>query len=261
MKRPTRLYAMHCGYEGGDLACFDPFDAHVGTKVEIPYFFYVIEHPDGVVLFDTGAHRAFIDGATERLGSAADAFDIHMEPGDDLASQLLSLGIQVKDVPHVALSHLHYDHAGGLDTLSNAMIHVQHNELVFAHWPPVYQRSLYIQDDFREATIRWNEIDGEHDIFNDGSLLLFPTPGHTPGHQSLLVLLAERPVILIGDAAYLPNKMRERILPGIVWSADAMIASWERIEQLEREHGAQLLFTHDIDWQNTTKVGPEGWYQ
>lgn len=144
--------------------------------------------------------------------------------------------------------------------LSGAVVHVQHNELVFAKWPPVYQRSLYIQTDF-SGTTTWNEINGEHDLFNDGSLRLFPTPGHTPGHQSLLVVLPGRSVILIGDAAYLPGKMRARILPGIVWSADAMIASWERIEHVEREYQAQLLFTHDIDWQASTKVGPEQWYE
>jgi glyoxylase-like metal-dependent hydrolase (beta-lactamase superfamily II) len=68
-------------------------------------------------------------------------------------------------------------------------------------------------------------------------------------------------IILLADAAYMLSKMRERSLPGIVWSPDAMVASWMRIEALEREHDATLYTTHDLDFRERMKLAPEGWYE
>jgi len=110
-----RVYAFHGGGEIADMSVFDPFHPEVGTKVEIPYFFYVVAHPGGNVLFDTGGHPALIDDPRERLGEAADAFEVTMEKGDDVVSQLGAAGFAPADVEHVVLSHLHYDHAGGIE--------------------------------------------------------------------------------------------------------------------------------------------------
>ena len=85
------------------------------------------------------------------------------------------------------------------------------------------------------------------------------TPGHSRGHQSLLVKLdSGRTVFLLADATYLLAKMRERALPGVLWSPDAMVASWERIEALEREHDAMLIATHDLDYRERIKLAPDG---
>lgn len=256
----TRLYAFHVGGEMADMAVFDPFDPAVGTSIEIPYFFYLIQHPEGNILFDTGAHPSLMDNPHDRLGPAADTFIIKMRPGDDIPSKLGGLGLGERDVPHVALSHLHYDHAGQIALVPDATFYVQSTELAFAHWPAVYQRALYVSADF-DLPVAWKELRGEYDVFNDGTVVLFPTPGHTPGHQSMLVRLEERPQILVGDAAYLPSKMAERILPGIVWSPDAMVESWELIEEYQRRYNAEVICTHDLDWQGKTKLGPEAWYE
>ena len=68
-------------------------------------------------------------------------------------------------------------------------------------------------------------------------------------------------VILLADAAYLLAKMRERALPAVLWSPDAVVASWERIEALEREHDALLLATHDLDYRERVRLAPEQWYE
>jgi N-acyl homoserine lactone hydrolase len=68
-------------------------------------------------------------------------------------------------------------------------------------------------------------------------------------------------VILLADAAYLLAKMRARLLPGILWSPDAMIATWDRIEELEREHDATLMTTHDLDYRERVKLAPDAWYE
>jgi glyoxylase-like metal-dependent hydrolase (beta-lactamase superfamily II) len=244
-----------------DWAAFDPFDERVGTKVYNPYFVYVITHPHGTVLFDTGIHPAMGVDPVARLGPAAAAFDTRLGPEDHIEACLGRIGMTPGDIDLVIVSHLHFDHAGGLQWLTHAPVLVQREELNFARNPPVYQRLIYVPDDF-EHGLQWRELDGDHDVFGDGRLMALSTPGHSRGHQSLLVKLdSGQTVFLLADAAYLLAKMRERALPGVLWSPDAMVASWERIEALEREHDAMLIATHDLDYRERIKLAPEGWYE
>ena len=256
----TRLFAFHCGDERGDWASMDAFDVRVGTKIDIPYFFYLIQHPAGNVLFDCGGHPDLAVNPAARLGQAASAFEVHLTDDDRLEARLASVGLTLADITHVAISHLHYDHCGGLEFLRHSTIHVQGSELPFAYWPPVYQRSLFVRADF-DHPLRWHELHGPHDVFGDGSVVLFPTPGHTPGHQSMLVRLPQSAAILVGDAAYLPEKMRARALPPVVWQPDVMVLSWDRIEEVQRANKAVLLFSHDLEFARSTRLAPDEWYE
>jgi N-acyl homoserine lactone hydrolase len=255
-----KLHAFPAGGEIADMSVFSPFHPEIGTKVEIPYFVYLIEHPQGNVLFDSGGHPDLIDKPDEYLGPAAEAFEVTMKPGDDVVSRLATIGISPADVGHVAHSHLHYDHAGGVQFFPDATFYIQERELQFAYWPPVYQREIYLKADF-DHDVNWLELEGEHDIFGDGKLVLFPTPGHTAGHQSLLVRLDSGPVILVADASYGPYNIDNDELPGLLWSPDAMVSSWRRIRALARKENARLIFTHDLDYAAKTKVAPEGFYE
>ena len=256
-----RLYALHCGGDYMDWAAFDPFDERVGTKVYNPYFMYVITHPDGTVLFDSGVHPQMGTDPVARLGPAAASFEVLMTEDDTVDRRLASIGMKPTDIDLVAQSHLHFDHAGGLEWLTHAPVLVQREELSFALDPPVYQHLIYVRGDY-EHELNWQELDGDHDIFGDGRLVLLSTPGHTKGHQSLMVRLdSGQTVILLADAAYLLAKMRERALPALLWSPDAMVASWERLEALEREHEAMLIATHDLDYRERVKLAPEAWYE
>jgi len=257
---PARLCALHCGGDMMDMAAFDPFDPHVGTKVYNPYFFYVIQHPRGNVLFDSGAHPDLGTDPRSRLGDAAADFGVRLSPTDHIERRLATIGLAPRDIDVVVQSHLHFDHAGGLAWLSHAPILVQREELAFARNPPVYQRLIYVQRDF-DMDLDWRELDGEHDVFDDGRLVVIPTPGHTRGHQSLLVRLDGGTVFLLADAAYLLGKMRSRSLPGVLWSPDAMIESWDRIEQIERDEHARLMTTHELDFQTSVKLAPDDFYE
>jgi N-acyl homoserine lactone hydrolase len=260
MTDPMRLYALHCGGDLSDMATFDPFDEHVGTKVYNPYFMYVITHPEGTVLFDSGVHPAMLTDPASRLGDAAAAFQVKMTEDDTVQRCLARIGMVPSDIDLVAQSHLHFDHAGGLEWVRHAPVLVQREELAFAMNPPVYQRDIYVRADF-DHDLQWRELDGDHDIFGDGRLTLLSTPGHTRGHQSLMVKLDSQVVILLADAAYLLAKMRARLLPGVLWSPDAMIASWDRLEGLEREHDALVMTTHDLDYEERVKLAPGAWYE
>jgi N-acyl homoserine lactone hydrolase len=257
-----KIHACHCGGDVSDMAVFDPFDAAVGTKVYNPYFFYVIEHPKGWLLFDSGVHPALRDDPRSRLGDAADAFAVEMDDDQDLFSQLGKLGLAPGDITAVVQSHLHFDHAGGLEHLSHAPIYVQEAELRFARNPPVYQQDIYVQADFA-GDLDWRLLDGDHDLFGDGSIRIISTPGHTAGHQSLFVGLEGQPMMLLADASYLLAKLRDRLLPAgaVCWSADAMVASWLKIEELERQTGAKLVCTHDLDYRETVPIAPDGCWE
>ena len=255
-----KLYAFNVGTELVDIANFDPMGPEVGTKVRTPYFFYVVAHERGPVVFDTGAAPRFMDVFDPDAPGDYDGPKIIMRPGDDLQSKLASIGVAPEDVEHVVLSHLHLDHAGGVGLFPNATFHVQAAELAFARDPPVYQRGFYFPEDW-DLPVDWNELDGETDLFGDGSLILFETPGHSKGHQSLLVELDGTPVILVADAAYSPRNLDERKLPAILWNPDAMVESWERIEDWRDRHGAKLLYTHDLTWQDSVRLAPDAWYE
>ncbi len=260
MADPIRIFALHCGGDVCDRAAFDPFDAAVGTKVYNPYFIYVITHPKGNVLFDSGAHPDLRVDPVARLGPAGADFEVKLSADDHLEACLARIDMTPKDIDYVVQSHLHFDHAGGLPWLTHAPVFVQREELEFASDPPPYQESVYVAADF-EGDHDWQQLDGDHDLFGDGRLMILSTPGHTRGHQSLLVKLAGQTVILLADATYLLEKMRARALPAVIWSPDAIIATWERIEELEREHDARLLPTHELDFRDSVRIAPGGWYE
>jgi N-acyl homoserine lactone hydrolase len=257
-----KIHACHCGGDVSDMAVFDPFDPKVGTKVYNPYFFYVIEHPHGLVLFDSGVHPALRTDPRGRLGDAADAFAVEMDADQDVVSQLARLDLRPTDISAVVQSHLHFDHAGGLEFLAHVPVYVQDAELRFARNPPIYQQDIYVQADFAHD-LDWHTLDGDHDLFGDGAIRIISTPGHTAGHQSLLVALDSRPILLMADASYLLRTMRDRRLPAgaVVWSPDAMVSSWLRIEQLERETGAELVCTHELDFRTHVPIAPEACWE
>ena len=125
-----RLYAFHCGTERSDWAVFDPFDERVGEKILSPYFFYLVSHPEGWVLIDTGLHRALRTDPRAYLGDMADAFFVErLDESDDVVAKLASVGLEPTDIGHVVQTHLHFDHAGGLQHFPHATIYVQASEL------------------------------------------------------------------------------------------------------------------------------------
>lgn len=251
-----RIYAFHCGGDRSPTAIYDPFDATPGEIVYGPYFFFLVEHPEGRVLFDSGVHPKWAESAA----ADDDTFVLEVTADDLVLNRLSTLGLRPEDIQHVVASHLHFDHAGGLQFFPQARVYTNETELRFAYWPAVFQRDFYDRDDF-DHPLNWVTTEGDYDIFGDGSVMIIPTPGHTPGHQSLVVELAGGTHVLAGDASYWSTKMRERRLPAIVWSPEAMVRSWARLEELERTRGARLIFTHDVDYLESKPLAPEKWYE
>jgi glyoxylase-like metal-dependent hydrolase (beta-lactamase superfamily II) len=205
--------------------------SHQWTR-PLPINAYVIEHREGLVLFDTGQDRAgvtdpeyFPPGFTGFLYDRLNRFDIG--PDQTLTRQLAAIGHHIDDVHTVALSHLHHDHIGGLPELGHARILVSDLEWSAIKQPLPALRG-FLKNHIELDGLRWSMVHPEpladpslmpftngHDLFGDGSLVLLPTPGHTPGSLSLLVRRPGRaPLLMVGDLTYDAELLAAGIVPG-----------------------------------------------
>jgi len=238
----VRLYGMVCGWLTGPARLFvarEPEDA----RLRVPVLAYLVVHPRGAVVFDSGMHLAVQSDPETRIGPLSRVFDVEFAPGQELSAQLERVEVAPTEVRWLVNSHLHFDHAGGNDQVPNAQLVIQAREWWAAHEPDLMERNGYALQDYDFGQDRL-EIDGEHDLFGDGSVTCIPTYGHTAGHQSLRVRLDSGDVVLTGDACYLRRTLEELALPLLIHDRADMLASLERLRRL-RDGGARLLFGHD----------------
>jgi N-acyl homoserine lactone hydrolase len=249
----VRLRAFTCGWLSGPLGLF--LENEPGA-IRVPVPSFLVEHPRGMVLFDTGLHPDAGRDPKARLGRAARLFTVELRPADTLAARLASLDCDPAAIRWAINSHLHFDHAGGNAQLPNA---------VFLHQRAEWDAG---RDDHQVAANVYNPLDydlgqdvllldGEHDVFGDGSVVCLPTPGHTPGHQSLRVRLSGGDVVLTADSCYLRRSLEEWHLPAACHDRAASLRSLERLRAL-RAGGATLVFGHDPDgWASVPQAPAE----
>lgn len=210
---------------------------------------YLIEHPRGLVLYDTGLDpRAALD-AVDVYGPLAEHIHLEFTPEQRLDRQIRALGYEVEDVRHVVLSHLHFDHAGGMSTFPQAQFWVGEGEMPYALWPDPLQAGYYRQEDLLAAlSFRWMEVPGlDHDMFGDGSVTLVPTPGHTPGHLAMVVRLPGRNFVLTGDAAHHKDALTTLMPKPGDCDAHEAVRSLRRLKLLEASADATVWVAHDGD--------------
>lgn len=247
----VRMYALECGRLTGRWK--DMMEGEEGD-VDVPIPAYLIEHPKGSVLFDTGMHPDLQTDPGGRLGERMTRiFKFHYQPGDEVSAQIAAIGRDPAKVTHVVNSHLHFDHCGGNHLIPNATLVVQKREYEVGMDA---ERAAQFGFDKRDIDLGHpvKSVDGEHDIFGDGRVVCLPTHGHTPGHQSLKVRLDSGEVVLAGDACYFCRTLRERRLPRFVHDRDAMLASLQKLADLETG-GARIFFGHDAEFWATLPKG------
>ncbi|MGK4578560.1 N-acyl homoserine lactonase family protein [Kitasatospora sp. HPMI-4] len=226
-----------------------------------PINVYVIEHEDGLVLFDTGQDRASVtDPGYFPGGLSGLAYKrlARFEIGEDqtLTAQLAAQGYDIADVKAAIISHLHQDHIGGLRELAHADIWVSAEEWASLHEPRPELRGL-LRDHIELPGLRWRHPDFQptpdiapfaqgHDLFGDGSLVLVPTPGHTPGSMSLLVRRPGRdPLLMVGDLTYDDHLLEEGHIAG-VGEKDQLHATTAQVNEFRRRNpGLKILAAHD----------------
>jgi len=238
--------------------------------IQIPVGFFVIKHPKGTVLFDTGNNDKIItDGSY--WGPFLKALNPVRTPDVAIDTQLAKIGLKPDDVTFVVPSHLHLDHGGNISKFPNSTILVQRDELKNAFWPDENTQGPYILDDFsylRKGLYQTPipnrgkliQLDGDLDLFRDGTVRIRKWPGHTPGSQMMLVKLAKTgTLILTGDTIYFRENVEKNIPPNVVlaWNPTGILRAYEYVRFLQATEGAEYFTAHDPDAFKALKKAPE----
>jgi glyoxylase-like metal-dependent hydrolase (beta-lactamase superfamily II) len=174
---------------------------------------------------------------------------VHWRRPLTLASQLEQFAVKPADIKYIAISHTHPDHIGNVELFPQSMLLVQKAEY---EWPSPSGGAR-----FQEAH-PVTKLEGDHDIFGDGSAVILATPGHTPGHQSLLVKLPKTgAVVLSGDAVHFRDNWDHRRVPSANYDKDQTLASMQRIADVMAKEHAQLWINHDKAQRDTLKMAPD----
>jgi N-acyl homoserine lactone hydrolase len=210
-------------------------------EIDIPVPSWLVRHEQGDVLFDVGLH-ASLATSTESLGWLAKIFTPILDESGTIGPRLRERDIDPAGALTVVISHCHYDHVGGLSELPNARVIVQADEWAAAmsaeDLAEGYDRALY---DLGHDVVT---VDGEHDIFGDGTVLCWPTPGHTCGHQSLKVETDRGPTILTADACYFEQTLADGRLPGFGYDLEQQARSLDLLRR-EQQAGTTIIPGHD----------------
>ncbi len=159
-----------------------------------------------------------------------------------LRAQLAGIGVEPGQITHVAFSHTHGDHVGNANLFASATLYIQQAEYDAAFGPDAASKwnfPVTSYDKLRASkTVKLN---GDYDVFGDGSVMIIATPGHTPGHQSLLVKLPKRgPVILSGDMVHLRDNWLQRRVPSFNFDREQSLQSMDRVARIMAATGAEL---------------------
>lgn len=249
----VKIYAMTCGWLTSDLSMML---AGKEGKIRFPVPAYLIDHPQGKVLFDTGLHPQCAHDAPGRIGFLSEFFQVQFREGEDIKSRLEALDIDANRIEFLVNSHLHFDHTGGNELVPNAKIIIQEKEWEAGQTPEFIKDNGYSKADYNHGHLI-QTVNGEHDVFGDGTIVTIPTFGHTPGHQSLKVRLDSGDVILTADACYLKETLTNLHLPGLVHNRSQMLDSLLLLRKLQRA-GARIFYGHDPEfWQQVPQAPKE----
>lgn len=219
--------------------------------VRFPMPAFLIEHEQGLVLFDTSFTPDLNDDPHAVLGDLADALKIETEPGHRIDTQINKLGFDLEAVTHVVLSHAHIDHAGGLSLFPHAKFVIGPGEFEWSRNPSEKQAHLYRPEDTQPAEgFDWTVLQGpELDLFGDGSIRIFHTPGHTPGQLSCLVSLGSQKIMLTGDTVHLREAWDWEAPNPDDWDPQVAVESIKLLKQIVEAEDARLWIGHDpLDW-------------
>lgn len=255
-----RLYVFTSGSLGG----FPKAALQIGGQGNIdwaPVGFYVIKHPKGNVIFDTGNNDKTITNPDGWWGPLAKGFGLKMTKDDAMAAQLAKIGMKTTDIKYVVVGHMHLDHGGNVSQFPHATFVIQDDEMKAAWWPDVGYSIYYIPGDF-EDTKKYNMIrlKGDLDLFNDGSFRIYRAPGHTPGSQFAVVRLPKAgSIILTSDTVYLKENLEKNLIPPIpgTWSPMGMYEGYQKIRLVRDVENAQIFYGHDPEVFKATKKAPE----
>ena len=238
-----RMYVFNCGeILIRDISHWSP-GVNPGRQFEFSNNCYLIRHAKGWMLWDSGYPDAF--AARPEGVVAPSGLNVGRLPRT-LASQLGEIGLTPSDITHLAFSHMHGDHVGNAGLFSRATLYIQEAEYDAAFGPEFATFSFNPTAYEKLRDNRVVKLRGDYDVFGDSSVMILSTPGHTPGHQSLLVRLPRRgPVILSGDLVHFQDNWENRRVPSFNYDREQSLASMQKVADLLVSERAELWINHD----------------
>lgn len=246
-----KLYALY----GGDIICRDISQLNKGLdvsgEIELANPVFLIDHPNGRLIWDSGLPDTLI-----QQKEGIENWIFHLSMKRSLISQLEEIGLTPNDIDYFALSHTHNDHTGNANYFKQSTLIMQKSEYAKAFEAEEKPYNYHEIEGLKESKVL--KLNGDYDLFGDSSVQFISTPGHTVGHQSLLIQLEdEGPVIISGDISYYEDNYHRRGIPNFNWDADESLKSIEKIQKLKEELGAQLWIQHDKESFDNLKLSPE----
>ena len=250
-----RMYVLYCG-EGNapDMARWTPgVAANVNKPIKLSNSCYLIKHAKGWMLWETGYSESIVGNAK---GNPTPVLHWYWRAPKSLTQQLADLGLSPNDIAYVGFSHAHPDHVGNGSLFTRANLFIQESEYDFyispKGKPPVEPANW--------SKLRDNpttKLHGDYDVFGDGSVTILTSPGHTPGHQALLVKLPRTgPVLLTGDAVHFRDNWDTPRAPVQNFDKEATITSVEKLKKVAATNNAQVWINHDSAQTATLKKSP-----
>ena len=242
--------------------------APVEPQIQVPVGFFVVRHPKGNVIFDTGNNDKIIKDPSYWGQFFKDLKPVNT-PDVAIDAQLEKIGLKPDDIKFVVVSHLHLDHGGNVGKFPNSTIVVQRDEIQNAFWPRAGTGGPYMigdvmplrspNTDFPNA-VKMLQLDGDMDLFADGTVVVKRWVGHTPGSQMMTVRLKNTGlVILTGDNVYFRENVEKSIPPNIVlaYSPSGILSGYEWIRTQMATEKADFFTAHDPDAFKAMKKAPE----
>ena len=249
-----RLYAFNCGtIDVSDISVFSP-GVDVGKKKTLTDSCYLIVHPKGALMWDTGLS----DEIAAMPGGKQLSEKFHGSLKKTVAAQLKEAGFSPDSVTHLGLSHMHFDHIGNVGLFPKATLLMQKEEYASAFGADA---AKFGNDAKNYPTLGANpkqELSGDHDVFGDGSVVIKRAVGHTPGHQSLFVKLTKTGNILLsGDLAHFTKNWDNRRVPSFNFDKDMSVKAMNDMAAFMKENKARFWIQHDLEQNKKIKHAPK----
>ncbi len=241
--RDVEMWRLECGgIHLADGATFSDTHLFDGQPRALAGSCYLIRHGDDYLLWDTGLPKSLIGAPTSEHG-------VSLSLESSIVDQLAQIGVDPKAISKVAVSHYHFDHTSQLPDFPNATLLISEKD-----WEVVNSREEGIPYLVRSAFDPWlgqgagkvETIAKDHDVFGDGSVLIKATPGHTPGHNSLLVRLPKTgDVLLTGDLYHFQEQAFAHSVPQYNYSRVLTLSSMSRFDETAKVLNAKVVIQHD----------------
>jgi N-acyl homoserine lactone hydrolase len=253
-----RLYRIDCGHSlANDESVWTPGE-NIGKSIEFSSTCYLIRHVGSSLMWDTGVPEATM-GDPKGWSTLPKLIVYHLDR--TITSQLAEIGLKTGDIDYVAISHTHGDHVGNVKLFPDATVLLQRAEYDWINSGPLTDPNLnqliILARQLMGHPKNLKLIDGDLDVFGDGSVILISTPGHTPGSQSLMVHLANSGyIVLSGDVVHLQENFEKNIVPALNVDKAQSLASMQRVRDIMQNYNAKLFINHDKAQADRLKLIP-----